>query len=52
MGNELFVLHKDKFKKDFDSNKEIIPSVAIVHSKKLRNVLAGYITRLVCQNTD
>jgi len=46
-GNKLYALHKDKFSKDFDTNKKAIPDVAEVYSKKLRNVLAGYITRLV-----
>ncbi len=45
-GNKLFNLHKDKFKKDFETNKQVLPEVADIPSKKLRNVLAGYITRL------
>ena len=46
-GNKLYALHKDKFKKDFESNKQVLPELAEFYSKKLRNVLAGYITRLV-----
>jgi len=45
-GNKLYNLHKDKFKKDFDSNKLVLPEVADIPSKKLRNILAGFITRL------
>ncbi|MBT3985841.1 30S ribosomal protein S17e [archaeon] len=51
-GNKLYALHKDKFSKDFDHNKKAIPEVAEVYSKKLRNVLAGYLTRLVTKDTD
>ena len=51
-GKKLFNLHKEKFSKDFNSNKKVIPDVAEVYSKKLRNVLAGYITRLVTNDAD
>ncbi|MAG78124.1 30S ribosomal protein S17e [archaeon] len=52
MGNKLYFLHKEKFSKDFDSNKKVIPDVAEVYSKKLRNILAGYITRLVTKESS
>jgi len=51
-GNKLFSLHKDKFKKDFNSNKEVLPELAEINSKKLRNVLAGYMTRLARREED
>ncbi|MFH1972033.1 MAG: 30S ribosomal protein S17e [archaeon] len=47
MGNKIHVLHKEKLKKTFDGNKEVLPGIADIPSKKLRNVLAGYITRLM-----
>ena len=46
-GNKLYALHKDKFKKDFESNKQVLPELADIPSRKLKNVLAGYLTRLV-----
>ncbi|RME54416.1 30S ribosomal protein S17e [Candidatus Woesearchaeota archaeon] len=46
-GKELFRLYKDKFTTDFEHNKQVLPEVADIPSKKLRNVTAGYITRLV-----
>ena len=46
---ELFNNHKNKFKKDFEENKKIVEELASIESKKLRNVIAGYITRLVKQ---
>jgi len=33
-------------KKDFEGNKKIVNDLVNVKSKKLRNILAGYITRL------
>ncbi len=49
MGNKIYQLHKDKFKKDFDTNKQLLPDLAEIPSKKLRNIIAGYITRLANQ---
>ncbi len=47
VGKKLVAQHRDVFKTDFDSNKQILPTFVTVPSKKLRNVLAGYITRLM-----
>jgi small subunit ribosomal protein S17e len=47
VGNKLVKRHRDAFAKDFSQNKEILPQYVEVSSKKLRNVLAGYITRLM-----
>ena len=46
-GNLLFKTHKNKFNTDFGHNKKTIEQVVTMPSKKMRNVLAGYITRLV-----
>lgn len=43
---ELLKLHGDNFSKDFAKNKEIVPKYTEVHCKKLRNIIAGYMTRL------
>ena len=43
---EIFEKHKDKFTDKFEDNKRILTEVANVRSKKLRNTIAGYITRL------
>ena len=45
--HKLMALHRDKFKKDFNDNKKIVDDLLEVRSKKLRNVIAGYVTRLV-----
>ena len=37
----------DKFTDDFETNKRVLMELAEVRSVKLRNQLAGYITRLM-----
>lgn len=44
---ELFKRHGDSFKKDFTENKKLLADFAEIRSKKLRNTIAGYVTRLV-----
>ncbi|MFH1592121.1 MAG: 30S ribosomal protein S17e [Candidatus Woesearchaeota archaeon] len=44
--------HGDQFKKDFSSNKKIVDKLLDVKSKKLRNVIAGYITRLTRKSAE
>jgi len=44
---EIMSQHRDKFTSDFTKNKVILERVAILPSKKIRNVMAGYITRLM-----
>jgi len=43
---ELHKVHGEKFSTDFSENKKITSQYVEVHSKKLRNVIAGYMTRL------
>lgn len=42
----LFNSDKEAFKQDFDSNKKVVSAKLDVTSKKLRNIIAGYVTRL------
>ena len=42
----------DQFTTNFDENKKVVDSVAITHSKKIRNVVAGYATRLVKEQQE
>ncbi len=44
---ELVELYSDRFTTDFQKNKEVVESLAQIPSAKLRNRIAGYITRLV-----
>jgi len=43
---ELLHLHGDKFTTDFEQNKKVTGQYTSGGSKKLRNVIAGYLTRL------
>ena len=41
--------HGDEFSEDFAKNKVVLKKYADIKSIKLRNVIAGYVTRLVKQ---
>ena len=45
--NRLVKEHKESFTKDFDDNKKLVVQYADIPSKKLKNVIAGYVTRLM-----
>ena len=38
---------KDKLTTNFEANKKLVDELAVVPSKKIRNIVAGYITRLM-----
>ncbi len=44
--NKLFREDPTKFKKNFEENKAIVDESVHTESKKFRNILAGYLTRL------
>ena len=44
LGNDLISKHKDKFTKDFEQNKKAVDELKKIDSKRVRNILAGYIT--------
>ena len=46
IGKDLFEKHRDKFSTDFSKNKEIVNQLIYMKSKKLRNIVTGYITSL------
>lgn len=41
---------KDEFTEDFGKNKEIVKKHAQIPSKRLRNTIVGYVTRLKKQS--
>lgn len=43
---ELMVKYGDEFTTSFDDNKLILGGKAKISSKKMRNIIAGYATRL------
>ena len=44
--------HREKFTEDFDHNKLMVQQLTDVDSKKLRNWIAGYVTRYRQRRTD
>lgn len=49
---KLYGLHKQSFKKNFEENKKLVEQFIDVPSKKLRNIIAGYITRLAKKDKE
>jgi small subunit ribosomal protein S17e len=47
MGTELLVKQRDNFSGSFDENKVQLTSSAVIESKRVRNRIAGYITRKI-----
>lgn len=45
MGTSIIKEHGKKFSEDFDSNKKALDEIKDIKSKKVRNIVAGYITR-------
>ena len=45
--HELMKRHGDDFTEDFEGNKKIVDRLISTPSKKLRNTIAGYATRIV-----
>ena len=43
---QIFREHSEDIKENFDDNKSIVTRFADIPSKKLRNIIAGYVTRL------
>lgn len=50
--NDLLTRHSDKFTTDFEQNKIVVGQVTDVQSKKVRNIIAGYLSRLVRNRKD
>lgn len=47
LSQELLVKHGNRFTGDFEENKQAVSEVAIIDSKRIRNRVAGNITRKV-----
>jgi small subunit ribosomal protein S17e len=47
MGTELLNKQRDYFSNNFDENKQQLGSSAVIGSKRVRNRIAGYITRKI-----
>ncbi|MBI2564668.1 30S ribosomal protein S17e [Candidatus Woesearchaeota archaeon] len=44
---QLLKLYGQEFKEDFDPNKKLVELYLEGYSKKLRNTVAGYVTRMM-----
>ena len=49
LGEEIISKHREKFSNDFDANKDAISQVSVIGSKRVRNRVAGFITRKATQ---
>lgn len=45
-GRKLVGMYTNRFSSDFTQNKKEVNETATISSKKLRNIIAGYVTRL------
>jgi small subunit ribosomal protein S17e len=45
LSEELLAKHGNRFSKDFEENKQIVSEITIIDSKRVRNRVAGSITR-------
>ncbi|WP_306061782.1 30S ribosomal protein S17e [Natronococcus wangiae] len=45
LGNRLLKQYPDAFSTEFNTNKEVVQNMTYVSSNRLRNRIAGYITR-------
>jgi small subunit ribosomal protein S17e len=44
--------HRDKFTDNFEENKKIVGELGQFPSKKLRNIIAGYLTRIIKEKQE
>jgi small subunit ribosomal protein S17e len=50
--NKLVEKHRQDFKQNFNENKKLVSKFADISSTKIRNVIAGYVTRLMNTKKD
>lgn len=49
LGREIVQKHKEQLKDNFEENKVIVEQLLTESGKKVRNVVAGYVTKLMKQ---
>jgi small subunit ribosomal protein S17e len=47
LGNELVAKQRERFSNNFEENKQQLGTSAVIGSKRVRNRVAGYITRKI-----
>lgn len=50
IARELYEKHPSMFTTDFEQNKKILAPIMSTPSKSMRNMIVGYVTRLVIMN--
>jgi len=50
--NKLVDRHRLEFKKNIEENKKLVSKFANISSTKIRNIIAGYVTRLMNTKKD
>ncbi len=50
VSENLYAEYTDEFTESFEDNKQVVARHALVQSKKLRNIIAGYATRMKKNN--
>jgi len=50
--HDLVKAHREDFKADFEANKKLVSRYASVPSNKLRNTIAGYVTRILKEKQE
>ncbi len=50
--NKLVEEHRQDFKENFNENKKLVSKFADISSTKKRNIIAGYVTRLIKTKKD
>ena len=51
-GDSVMKEHPEKVSEDFEENKKLLNDIALIKSKRLRNVVAGYISKKKKRQTD
>ena len=49
---ELIKFHSNKFTDNFEENKKIVNTLISTPSKRLRNIIAGYVTKIIKRNKN
>ena len=47
LGLELLAKNREKFSSNYDDNKQALATTAVIDSKRVRNRVAGFITRKI-----
>lgn len=51
LAKKLLEMYPERFTSDFTTNKKALVELTTVSSKKMQNVIAGYISRLIKKQT-